>query len=328
MESLMQEIRFDGRVAIVTGAGRGMGAAHARLLAARGASVVVADLGVAIEGTGSADAGPAEEIVREIQRDGGKAVAVVGDVGNPQDAAKIVRTARERFGSIDIVVNNAGNYQAFAFADYSTEAFATDLNVHVWGAWNVAQAAWPHMREQGYGRVLNITSEGMLGVPLHAGYSTVKAALVGLTRALALEGADLGIRVNALAPSGATRMGGAYSPAHQEWRKQNQASEMVSAGVAWLVHDDCQTTGAVVACYSGYLASLFVGQTYGWYTTPSEITPELVREHLAEALDTTDHFVPASMGDAREVVYRHIELPEPPGSIADAVQRFQDTAPR
>jgi NAD(P)-dependent dehydrogenase (short-subunit alcohol dehydrogenase family) len=322
----VEEIRFDGRVAVVTGAGRGMGAAHARLLAARGAAVVVADLGVALDGTGRTDEGPAEEVVQEIVAGGGKAVAALADVGSETGAASIVDAAIDAFGRIDIVVNNAGIYQAHAFEDYTTDAFARDLNVHVWGTWNVSRSAWPRMRDQGYGRILNTSSEGMLGVPLHAGYSAAKAAVVGLTRALALEGEPLGITVNALAPSGATRMGAVYPPAYQEWRMQNQSPEMVSAGVAWLVHEDCDTTGAVVCCYSGYVGSLFIGQTYGWFTEPSAITPEQIRDHLTQGLDTKEYFVPDSMAGARDVVYHHIGLPEPPGSIDDAVDKWKSDA--
>ena len=318
----MGELRFDNRVAVVTGGGRGQGAAHSRLLAARGAAVVVADLGNDVDGTGSSSAGPADDVVREIRLAGGQATAVVADVGDPAAAATIVETAIEGFGRIDIVINNAGIWQYMPFAEYSPEAFQRDLHSHLWGSWNVAHAAWGHMRDQAYGRILNIGSDGMLGFANAAGYCTVKAAITGLTKALAIEGESVGIRVNALGPSAATRMGALFPQEIREWRTRYQTAEMVSAGVAWLVHEKCDATGGIFSCYSGRIGSFFTAQTHGWWTDPASITPELVRDNFAQATDPTHFFVPRDCGDSVETVYRIIGLPDPPGpgSLDDAVQ--------
>lgn len=156
----MGDIRFDGRAVVVTGGARGMGAAHARLLADRGASVVVADVGGNTEGTDHGDPAPAHDVVDDIRSRGSDAAAVLADVGDPGDATSVIRVALERFGRIDIVINNAGNWQYMPFEQYSPTRFRRDLNAHVWGSWNIAQAAWSHMRDQGYGRILNTAPTG------------------------------------------------------------------------------------------------------------------------------------------------------------------------
>ena len=317
----MTELRFDGRVAVITGGGRGQGAVHSRLLAARGASVVVADLGGEVDGSGTRDPGPAEAVVQEIRAGGGAAAAAVADVGDPAAARSIIDVAVQSFGRIDIVINNAGIWQYMPFDEYSPEAFGRDLHSHLWGSWNVAHAAWSHMREQGYGRILNIGSDGMLGFANAAGYCTVKAAITGFTKALAIEGKPLGIQVNALGPSAATRMGALFPKEIQQWRTKYQTPEMVSAGVAWLVHEECSASGGIFSCYSGRIGSFFTAQTHGWWTEPAAITPELVRDNFAQAVDQTQYFVPRECGDSVETVYQLIGLPDPPrpGSLDEAV---------
>jgi NAD(P)-dependent dehydrogenase (short-subunit alcohol dehydrogenase family) len=212
----MNELRFDDRVAIVTGAGRGIGRVHARLLAAKGARVVVADLGGEIDGRGSSTA-PADAVVGEIRANGGEAVACYGSVADEADVASIVETALDAFGRLDVVVNNAGIHDPAPFEALSVAQFRRMFDVHFFGTMMVTHAAWPHFVRAGYGRVVNTTSEAMLGgIPHLSSYGAAKGAVFGLTRNLATEGAAHGIRVNALAPRAHTRMSESDA---ERWRR-------------------------------------------------------------------------------------------------------------
>ena len=187
----MSELRFDGRVAIVTGAGRGVGRSHAALLAAKGAKVVVADHGGGLDGLGSS-AGPAAAVVAEIAAAGGTAVACYASVAEEDSAQTIVETALEAFGRVDIVINNAGIHDPGLFADLSAEQFRRMLDVHYFGTLNVTKAAWPHLVAAGYGRIVNTVSEAMLGgITQLSSYGAAKGAVFGLTRNLATEGLPL-----------------------------------------------------------------------------------------------------------------------------------------
>ena len=192
----MTDIRFDGRVAIVTGAGGGLGREHALLLAARGAKVVVNDLGGAVDGTGGS-AGPAERTAKEIEGLGGVAVADANTVATPEGGKAIVDTAMEAFGRVDVVVNNAGILRDKAFHNLTPELLDPVLDVHLKGAFHVTRPAWARMREAGYGRVLLTASNaGILGNFGQANYGAAKMGLVGLARVLAQEGARYGIKVS------------------------------------------------------------------------------------------------------------------------------------
>lgn len=203
----MNEHRFDGRVAVVTGAGRGIGRADARLLAARGASVVVNDLGGSTDGVGE-DVGPASAVADEIVAAGGAAGADGSDVTSPAGAQVLVDTAVERFGRVDVIVNNAGIVRWAGFPEGDADNLERHLAVHVGGSFNTTRAAWPHMVDQGYGRVVMTTSTGMFGLPTNTSYATAKAAVIGLTRNLNTAGAEPGIKVNLIAPAAMTRMAG------------------------------------------------------------------------------------------------------------------------
>ncbi|MBJ7427304.1 MAG: SDR family NAD(P)-dependent oxidoreductase, partial [Ilumatobacteraceae bacterium] len=222
-------IRFDGRVAIVTGAGRGLGREHALLLASRGAQVVVNDV----------SAEHAVKTAEDIMKQGGHAVADTNSVSDPDAAAAIVVRALETFGGLHIVINNAGRGGPTGTIEETSDAqVATIISSHLIGSYNVTRAAWGHLRQQNYGRILMTSSSaaiGSLGMPA---YSMAKAGLIGLGRSLALEGAPVGIKVNILMPIGYTRSA-ALNPNEdtRQWMEENFAPQMCSPAATWLVHE-------------------------------------------------------------------------------------------
>ncbi len=201
-------LRFDGRVAVVTGAGRGLGRAYAHLLAARGASVVVNDLGSATDGAG-ADEGPAHRVVAEILAAGGVASADTNSVSTTSGAEAIIAGAVEQFGRVDIVVNNAGIVRWAGMPAADADNLQSHLDVHLLGSFNVSRAAWPHMVAQGHGRIVMTTSTGMLGLPANLSYAAAKSGLIGMSRSMRISGAKHDIKTNLIAPAAFTRMGGA-----------------------------------------------------------------------------------------------------------------------
>jgi NAD(P)-dependent dehydrogenase (short-subunit alcohol dehydrogenase family) len=287
----MGEIRFDGRVAMVTGAGGGLGREHALLLASRGARVVVNDLGGATDGTG-ASAGPAERTVKEIADLGGEAVADTSSVATVEGGQAIVDTALETFGRVDIVISNAGILRDKAFHNMTPELLDPVLDVHLKGAFHVIRPAWIKMREASYGRVLVTTSNsGILGNFGQSNYGAAKMGLVGLARVLAQEGAHYNIKVNALAPIARTRMTeellGPLAP--------KLDPGLVAPVAAWLVSEECPVTGEIYSAGGGRVARFFIGLTEG-YANPT-LTPEDVRDHLDQIRDETAYSVPAGVAD-------------------------------
>ncbi|MGW4475724.1 SDR family oxidoreductase [Nonomuraea sp. NPDC004354] len=264
-------LRFDGKVAIITGAGHGLGRSHALLLAERGARVVVNDLGGALDGTG-ASAGPAADVVELIRKNGGEAVANADNVATPEGAKAVVQSAVDAFGKVDIVINNAGILRDKSFGKMTVEEFDAVLAVHVRGSYLVSQAAYPYLKEQGYGRVVNTSSPaGLFGNFGQANYSTAKMGLVGLTKTLAIEGARNGIKANAIAPIAWTRMTEALLPAEFEAKF---TPERVSALVAFLAHETCETSGEVFSVGGGKVARVFVAEGPGWKT--DDLSPEAI----------------------------------------------------
>ncbi|GAA1859210.1 SDR family NAD(P)-dependent oxidoreductase [Pseudonocardia ailaonensis] len=284
-------MRFDGRVAVVTGAGRGLGRAYARLLAARGARVVVNDLGGPSDG-GLQDASPArsQQVVAEIEAAGGSAVASGHDISTLDGARGVIDMALEAWGRIDVVVNNAGTLKTASFADTERSALERTMAVHVLGTWGVTQEAWRHMAEQGYGRVVITTSAaGLYGnhTPPMAAYSAAKGAVYGLTRALAAEGVDLGIRVNGLAPRAFTPMQAEHMTDEAQARRlaHEQPPEAVAPIVALLAHEDCPVNGEIFFAGGGRVARPFMAETPGAaiaLDAPPEKLIELLPEILAE----------------------------------------------
>jgi NAD(P)-dependent dehydrogenase (short-subunit alcohol dehydrogenase family) len=290
----METYGFEGRVAVVTGAGRGIGRAYARLLGERGASVVVNDLGGSTEGEG-ADTGPASAVAGEIVGAGGAAVADTSDVADGAGAQALVDTAIERFGRLDILVNNAGIIRWAGMPDVDEANLTSHLAVHVLGSFNTTRAAWPAMVDQGYGRIVMTTSSGMFGLPTNLSYATAKAGVVGLTRSLATGGADHGIKVNAIAPAAMTRMAG-QEPA-EGVDETPMAPHRVAPMVAYLSHERCPVSGEVYAAGAGRFARIFIAQTEGYVDASGAPTVEDVAQHWDEINDERNYSVPADLMD-------------------------------
>ncbi len=298
----MGEYRFDGRVAVVTGAGRGIGRAYARLLAERGASVVVNDLGASTGGTG-ADAGPAAEAVAEIVAAGGEAVADTSDVSTSEGAQTLVASAVERFGRIDVLVNNAGIIRWAGMPEVDEDNLARHLAVHVGGSFNTARAAWPHMVEQGYGRIVMTTSAGLFGLPNNTSYATAKGAVIGLTRSLTTAGADHGITVNCIAPGAMTRMAGPGS----EEAGPEMSPDLVAPMVALLVHEECPVSGESSAAGFGRFARIFIAMTPGYVHDGPAPTIEDVADNWAAINDDPGYVIPADLPDGSATFMSHLQ---------------------
>jgi NAD(P)-dependent dehydrogenase (short-subunit alcohol dehydrogenase family) len=273
-------IRFDDRVAIVTGAGNGLGRCHALGLAARGAKVVVNDAGGTVDGIGSTErSAPAERVVAEIEAAGGTAVADTADVTDPAQVAAMVDLAAQRWGRIDILVNNAGILRDKSFGKLTLEDFRAMIEVHVLGAVHTAKAVWERMRTQNYGRiVLTTSSSGLYGNFGQANYGTAKAALIGLMKVLDQEGRKYDIRVNILSPTATTRMTEALLP-EEDRALLDPAS--VTPGLLYLVSGEAPS-GVMLCAGAGCFARAEVVETAGIYLPPDERSPETVARRFAE----------------------------------------------
>jgi NAD(P)-dependent dehydrogenase (short-subunit alcohol dehydrogenase family) len=287
----MADLGFDGKVAIVTGAGGGLGRQHALLLASRGARVVINDVGGSVHGEGGTE-GPAHAVVKEIEAAGGEAVANTDSVATPEGGQAIVQTAIDAFGQIDIVINNAGILRDKAFHNLTPDLLEPVLDVHLKGAFYVTQPAWVHMREQNYGRIVNTASaSGLFGNFGQANYGAAKMGLVGLTNVLAIEGARNNIKVNAISPIAYTRMTEEILPGMEE----KIDPSFVSPVVAFLAHEDCPVTGEVYSVAGGYVARAFVGLTRG--IVDRDLTMEKVRDAFDQIRDESGYYVPTTLAD-------------------------------
>ncbi|HEV7760172.1 MAG TPA: SDR family oxidoreductase [Acidimicrobiales bacterium] len=296
----MVDLGFDGKVAVITGAGGGLGRSHALELARRGALVVINDLGGSIDGTGSGTTA-AQAVVDEIKEAGGEAVANYDSVATPEGGQNIVKTAVDTFGRIDIVINNAGILRDTSFKNMTAEQLEPVLDVHLKGAFYVTQPAWAHMRDQGYGRVVNTASgAGIFGNFGQTNYGAAKMGLVGLTRVLAIEGAKYNIKANAIAPVAKTRMTDSLlGPLADKLQP-----EYVTPVVAFLAHEDCPVTGEVYSVGGGRVARIFVGVTPG--IVDADLTAESVRDHFDEIRQEEGYAVPASLNEEMMLALKNL----------------------
>jgi len=278
----LSTLRFDERVAVVTGAGRGLGREYALLLASRGAKVVVNDPGGGLTGDGT-DSGPAQAVVDEIVSAGGQAVAVTDSVATPEGGQAIVDAAVERFGRVDILIHNAGTVRRGSLKELTYDDFEAVLDVHLRGAFHVVRPAFPLMCQAGYGRVVLTSSiGGLYGNHQVANYAAAKAGILGLCNVVALEGADEGVMCNAIVPGAVTRMAegldtSAYPP---------MGADLVAPAVGWLAHESCSVTGEFFVAIAGRIARAVVAESPGVYQ-PSW-TVEEVGEQMDRIRDTSE----------------------------------------
>ncbi|HEY3669585.1 MAG TPA: SDR family NAD(P)-dependent oxidoreductase [Acidimicrobiia bacterium] len=283
-------LRLDDRVAIVTGAGGGVGRAHALALAERGARVVVNDLGIALDGSAPSSE-VAQRVVGEIVQAGGTAVADAHSVAEPDGARAIVQTALDAYGGIDILVNNAGVLDDQLLANVDDAYVDRVLDTHLLGAVSLCRAVWAPMAEQGRGRIVNTSSGAVFGSAGGTVYQTAKAGLIGLTRSLALAGADLGIQVNAIMPTAYTRMTATVpDETFRAFMEQTFGPERVAAFVVVLASDDAPVTGECFLVGGGRIARAFLGVTAGYIS--DDPSPEDFAAHLDDVMDTDGMFVP------------------------------------
>ena len=287
----MSALGYDGKVAIITGAGGGLGRQHALMMAKRGALIVVNDLGGSIDGVGS-NSSAAQIVVDEIKAIGGEAVADHNTVATPEGGQAIVQTAIDTYGRVDIVINNAGILRDKAFHNMTPDLLNPVIDVHLKGAFYVTQPAFVHMREQGYGRIISTSSAaGVFGNFGQTNYGAAKMGLVGFTRVLGVEGARFNIKANAIAPLAMTRMTEDILGA----LKDKLAPELVSPLVAYLAHEDCPVSGQLFSVGGGRVAHVFLGETNGYYSPT--LTPEDVQNNW-ETITARDNFsVPNNLGE-------------------------------
>ena len=271
----MTELRFDDRVAVITGAGRGLGRAYALLLASKGAKVVVNDPGGSLQGDG-VDAGPAQAVVDEIGAAGGEAVACTESVATPAGGKAIVQAAMDRYGRIDILIHNAGNVRYGSLKELSYEDFESVLSVHLRGAFHVVRPAFPLMCSAGYGRIVLTSSiGGLYGNHRVANYGVSKAGIIGLCNVAALEGGAEGPPWTGAAPGGVTRGAGGIDTS----RFPPMGPERVAPVVGWLSHESCSVTGEMFVSIAGRIARAFIGESEGVYQ------PSWTIEQVGEKID-------------------------------------------
>ncbi len=287
-------IRYDNRVAIVTGAGAGLGRSHALLLASRGAKVVVNDPGGSVDGTGGANA-VADTVVAEIRAAGGEAVASYGSVSDEKAADAIIQTAMDTWGRLDILVNNAGILRDKSFNKMENEDFRVVVDVHLMGTVYCTKAAWPIMRAAKYGRIVVTTSgSGTVGNFGQANYGAAKMAVNGFINVLRHEGQSYNIKLNAISPSARTRMTeDLINPEVLEYMKP----ELVSPAVAWMCSEQCDVSGEIIAANAGAYSVVKYFQTEGAQFDPvNEVTVDMFAEAWPQISDFTDA---APMGRSR-----------------------------
>jgi NAD(P)-dependent dehydrogenase (short-subunit alcohol dehydrogenase family) len=301
---MTQERRFDGRVAVITGAGRGLGRAYALLLGSKGAQVVVNDLGGTMQGEG-ADTGPATEVAGEIKALGGEAIACTDSVATPEGGQAIIDAALDHYGRIDILIHNAGNVRYGSLHEITQQDFEAVVDVHLMGAFHVVRAAFPRMRQAGYGRIVLTSSiGGLYGTHNVVNYGVSKAGMIGLNNIAAIEGAAHDVKCNIIAPGAVTRMAEGLDTS----KYPPMGPELVAPVVGWLAHESCSITGEVLISMAGRVARALIAETEGVYFPQWSI--DQVAERIDAIRDTTKLWI----------------LPPVPSGYFDHLERSFDMA--
>ena len=286
---MTEKLRFDGRVVIVTGSGRGIGRSYAEALSARGARVVVNDLGVASDGS-EPSATPADETVEMIRHTGGVAIADHSDIAEESGAAALIARGLAEWGRIDAVINNAGIFIGMRpFVETSLDEFARVWRVHLGGTYNVCKAILPHFLAADAGRIVNSCSvQGLYGAATSADYASAKGAVQALTLSLAASVANTGIAVNAISPGGFTRMvsGGIRDAELTAMLEANLPPELAAPVALWLCHPSCAVNGRIFQAYAGRVSETVIGERPGFWDF--DLTPEAVAAGMAGLAAQTD----------------------------------------
>ena len=298
----MADVSFENRVVIVTGAGNGLGKAYALELGKRGAKVVVNDLGGAVDGSGSGNS-PADDVVNEIIENGGEAVANYDSVATKDGGVSIVQTAVDSFGTVDAVINNAGILRDKSFANMTEEEFSLIIEVHLKGTYFVTQPAFKIMKENNYGRIVNVASpSGIFGNFGQTNYGAAKMGIVGLTNVLAIEGAKYNIKVNVIAPTAYTRMTEALLP---EDVGKLFSAELVTPMVTYLASEACEPTHEIFGVAAGRFARIGIITHEGYVNT--EATAEDIASNIEEIRTITDGSYPLSNEDELMLIQKAIQ---------------------
>ncbi len=298
----MADVSFENRVVIVTGAGNGLGKAYALELGKRGAKVVVNDLGGAVDGSGSGNS-PADDVVNEIIENGGEAVANYDSVATKDGGESIVQTAVDSFGTVDAVINNAGILRDKSFANMTEEEFSLIIEVHLKGTYFVTQPAFKIMKENNYGRIVNVASpSGLFGNFGQTNYGAAKMGIVGLTNVLAIEGAKYNIKVNVIAPTAYTRMTEALLP---EDVGKLFSAELVTPMVTYLASETCEPTHEIFGVAAGRFARIGIITHEGYVNT--QATAEDIASNIEEIRTITDGSYPLSNEDELMLIQKAIQ---------------------
>eukprot|EP01103_Thecamoeba_quadrilineata_P001253 TRINITY_DN11105_c0_g1_i1.p1 TRINITY_DN11105_c0_g1~~TRINITY_DN11105_c0_g1_i1.p1 ORF type:complete len:305 (+),score=68.81 TRINITY_DN11105_c0_g1_i1:43-957(+) len=299
---MASKLCFKGRVAVITGAGGGLGRSYALLFASRGAKVVVNDLGTSTSGVGN-NSRAADRVVDEIKKAGGEAVANYDSV---EDGDKIIKTAIDNYGRIDILINNAGILRDVSFQNMKDQDWDIIFRVHVNGAYKVTKAAWPYFREQNYGRIINTTSgAGIYGNFGQANYSAAKLALLGLSNTLAIEGAKRNVFCNTIAPIAGSRLTETIMPKELV---DALKPDYIAGLVAYLTHESSTENGSLFEVGAGWTAKLRWERTKGLFLDPSSPpTPEQIRDNWAKIDDWTDSSRPTTLAGSTQIMVEHLQ---------------------
>lgn len=293
----MAALRFDHRVAVITGGGRGLGRAYAELLGGLGCKVVVNDNGSVIKGEGS-DSGPAQEVVEAIRAAGGAAIANADSVATPEGGRAIIQAALDQWGRIDVLIHNAGNVRYGTIRELSDEDLNAVLDVHLKGAFHVVRAAMGPMCDAGYGRmVLTSSIGGIYGNNRCVNYAMAKSAMIGLNNVIALEGEAHNVKSNVIVPAAVTRMADGldtslYPP---------MGPELVAPMVGWLAHEDCAVSGEIYAAVAGRMAEMYIGESKGAFQP--EWTIDDVSANIGAIRDKADARVFGLHGHVDHLTY-------------------------